>query len=653
MEINNIRNIALFAHVDAGKTSLTEQFLFASKKIKTLGSVDKGNSQTDTLEVEKERGITVNSTILTFDWENIKINLIDTPGHIDFSSETEKSIEVIDAAIVLVSAVEGIQAQTVNMIDLLKIHKKPFVVFVNKIDRIGADLFDIYQELERELDLKIFPIHEVENIATDTVQIQNIWSKENYQTQSNLIESLVEFDDTLFEQYLDALPISWPNLNTILKTQITKQNIVPILLGSAKKEIGISNLLNSIVDLLPAPQKTSDDLLACVFKTYHKKGEGKISAIRIFDGLINSRSEVFNASKESTEKISIIKNTDIQEQAVIQSFSAGEIAWVQGLKLAEPGDYLGQLPKHQIKYEKSRALLTVQVEPVNIAEINALIEALQVLNNEDPDLQFEYLKEEQELHINIRGKVQEEILQSILKTRFNLEVKFQEPTVIYKETPTVDCEGYVRYWMPKPCWAIMKFKIEPAERGTGVQYSSVIGVNDVKQQYQNDVAKMIPTALKQGVLGWQVDDIKITLIEGEDHEMHTKSNDFAIATPMGIMEGLTHSESTLLEPILSFRISAPEENLGVIISELIKLRAEFESPIIENAQCKIKGEIPLASSINFPIKLSSMTSGKGKIISKFSTYKACDTSLGKTRDFKGISPLDTAKYILKARKALV
>ena len=304
-------------------------------------------------------------------------------------------------------------------------------------------------------------------------------------------------------------------------------------------------------------------------------------------------------------------------------------------------------------YEKSRALLTVQVEPGNASEINALIDALQILNNEDPDLQFEYLKEEQELHINIRGKVQEEILQSIIKTRFSLDVKFLEPTVIYKETPTIASEGYVRYWMPKPCWAIMKFKIEPAQRGSGVEYNSTVGVNDVKQQYQNDVAKTIPTALKQGILGWQVDDVKITLTEGEDHEMHTKSNDFAIATPMGIMEGLTHSESTLLEPILSFRISAPEENLGVLVSELIKLRAELESPVIENGQCKLKGEIPLATSINFPIKLSSLTSGKGKIISKFSAYKSCDKSLGKTRDFKGISPLDTAKYILKARKALV
>jgi ribosomal protection tetracycline resistance protein len=199
----------------------------------------------------------------------------------------------------------------------------------------------------------------------------------------------------------------------------------------------------------------------------------------------------------------------------------------------------------------------------------------------------------------------------------------------------------------------MKFKIEPGERGSGVQYSSIVSVNDIKKQYQNDVAKAIPFALQQGVLGWQVDDIKITLIEGEDHVAHTKSNDFAIATPMGIMEGLTHSESTLLEPVLSFRISAPEEFLGTIISELLKQRAEFESPEIDGLQCRIEGEIPLATSMDMPVKLSSLTGGKGKIITRFSSYRPCDVSLGQTREYKGISPLDTAKYILKARKALV
>jgi len=238
------------------------------------------------------------------------------------------------------------------------------------------------------------------------------------------------------------------------------------------------------------------------------------------------------------------------------------------------------------------------------------------------------------------------------KKKFDLEVSFSNPTVIYKETPTIASEGYVRYWMPKPCWAIMKFKIEPLETGKGVQYNSIVGVNDVKKHYQNDVEKTIPTALQQGILGWEVDDLKITLIEGEDHEMHTKSNDFAIATPMGIMDGLTKAKMTLLEPILSFKIKAPSDFVGKINSELIRLRAQINSSEIIANKVIISGEIPLATSLNFPIKLSAITSGKAKLNTLFLKYQKCDVSLGKTRDFKGISPLDTAKYILKARKAL-
>ncbi len=653
MLVKQIRNIALFAHVDAGKTTVTEQFLFKSGKIKNLGSVDKGNSQTDFLEVEKERGITVNSTVLTFNWNNTQINLIDTPGHIDFSSETEKAILAIDGAVIIVSAIEGVQSQTENIINLLKQNKIPFIIFINKIDRIGANTEQVIEEIETELHLSTLQLQTVINEGNDNAKTTVNWDKENYKNYKNLLESIVEYNDELFEQYLDGNTPEFNKLDIVLRKAVTQQNITPIAFGSAKYGFGIDFLLNSIVNYLPSPPIFSDKLFAVVFKTYHIKGIGKLSAVRVFGGKIKARTEILNASINITEKVGIIKNTDIQNQEVIQEFGAGEIAWVQGLKNAEPGDYFGYLPQKKYNKKKEKALLTVQILPKNKGEINALIDAMIILNNEDPDLQFSHLKEEQELHINIRGEIQKEILQSVLQTRYNLDVEFTEPTVIYKETPTVTCEGFVRYWLPKPCWAIMKFKIEPSERGSGVQYKSNVSVNNIKKQYQNDIEKAIPFALQQGVLGWQVDDIKITLIEGEDHEAHTKSNDFTIATPMGIMEGLTHSKSTLLEPILSFKIIAPEEFLGSLLSELLKLRAEFNSPEIEQNKCKITGKIPLATSINFPIKLSSLTSGKGKIITHFLQYEPCDVKLGKTREYKGISPLDTSKYILKARKALV
>lgn len=644
-----IRNIALFAHVDAGKTTITEQFLFLSGKIKTPGNVDKGSTQTDWMEVEKERGITVNSTILTFRWQDIQINLIDTPGHIDFSSETEKAIHAIDGAIIVISAIEGVQAQTENMISLLQKHKKPFLIFINKIDRTGADLENIIIEIEKELNLNLFELQYASNEGTEKADIQCLWNNETFQT-NKAIEKLIELDDTLFEAYLDGNTPSFEILNNVLRNNLSK--VTPVLCGSAKHGNGINYLLNSINNYLPAPPPFPEKTYGIVFKTHHQEGLGKMAAIRLFGGTLQSRTTILNATKGIDEKVSLIKNTNLQNQQVIQQFSVGEIAWVQGLKHAEPGDYIGQLPPGFQEQEKTSALLTVQVIPANDNKLQELTAAMQILNNENPDLQFRFIKEERELHINIRGEIQKEILQSILKSRFDIEVTFTKPTVIYKETPTIACEGYVRYWMPKPCWAIMRFKIEPGEPGSGVQYSSVVSVNDIKRQYQNDVEKAIPFALQQGTLGWQVDDIKITLIEGEDHVAHTKSNDFTIATPMGIMDGLSKSKPTLLEPVLKFKVIAPEESLGSIISELLKLRAEFENPEIENEKCKITGKIPLATSIDFPVKLSAITGGKGKLITRFSSYKPCDVNLGITREYKGINPLDTAKYILKARKAL-
>ena len=213
-------------------------------------------------------------------------------------------------------------------------------------------------------------------------------------------------------------------------------------------------------------------------------------------------------------------------------------------------------------------------------------------------------------------------------------------------------EGFVRYWMPKPCWAILKFKIEPGERGSGVVYQSRIGVNDVLQKYQNEVERTIPIALQQGIKGWEVTDIIITLIEGEDHEMHSRPGDFVVATPMGIMDGLQNCGTTLLEPMIAFKISATEDLLGSITSDITQMRGNFDSPEMDNGRFTLSGILPLATSIDFPIKLSSRSGGKAKIATHFDSYRECADEQGAIRPFKGISPLDTAKYILKARKAL-
>jgi len=645
----NIRNIALFAHVDAGKTSLTENFLFLSGTIRQKGNVDAGNTQTDVLQVEKQRGISVKSGIVSFMWNDVHINLIDTPGHVDFSAETERSIMAIDGAVVLLSAVEGLQAQAENMIRLLQKYRKPFVVFINKIDRTGADIEAVLNELKTDVQLNPVLLQQA-FFSGDFPGITELWTPENFDRQTDIIEKIVSWDENLFEKYLNDEKLSFNLLNQHLRKATALQQLTPVFLGSVKYALGIEQLLNAVVDYLPPPEIAGEDLSGVVFKVNHIKGQGKWVAVRLFSGKIQARDVVFNASAQVEEKVKLIKSTGLQAR-ILTEISAGEIAWIQGWQTAKPGDLLGKASKTlQVKTEKP--LLSIQLQPKNPADINRLVEALQILNNEDPDLNFRYYKEENELHIHIRGEIQKEILQAELKERFDIEVEFLAPTVIYKETPTKTAEGYVRYWMPKPCWAIMRFKIEPGVRGSGVQFESLVSVDDIKKQYQKDVEKTLPKALQQGILGWQVDDIKITLIEGEDHEVHTKSNDFAIATPMGIMDGLQKAEMTLLEPVLVYTIKTPEAFIGAIAGELTQMRATIEGPEIKNGIAKIWGTIPLATSLNFPVKLSSITGGKAKYNARFSHYDTCDISLGKTRTYKGISPLDTAKYILKARKAL-
>ena len=648
--MQNTRNIAIFAHVDAGKTSVTEQLLFHSKTIRKLGSVDSGNTQTDTLEVEKQRGITVHSSILSFYWKNCKINLIDTPGHIDFSSETQKAFLAIDAAIIIVSAVEGIQAQTENLINLLRETNKPFLIFINKIDRIGADIATVINEMQTDLDLDTFLMHTIENEASNEVDIKPNWTNQ-IAPDNALIEQIVAHDDVLLETFFEGEIIFFQTLDDTLIKLTKKQILTPVYLGSAKYALGITALLDGIVNYLPQPTATSDELSGIVFKTFHLK-DGKWLAVRLFAGALKTRTLIYNASQNITEKIAFIKSIDLNNVTILDHIQTGDIALIKGLEHAKPGDFLGKKIKELHFNTLSKPLLSVQVIPDNTVDTTRLVEALTILNNEDPNLAFQYLKEEQEFHIKIHGEIQKEILQSMLLSRFKLAVTFSDPTVIYKETPTVVSEGFVRYWMPKPCWAIMTFKIEPLATGSGVQYASVIGVNDVKIQYQNDVKKTIPKALQQGVLGWEVDDIKITLIQGEDHEMHTKSNDFAIATPMGIMDGLTKSKNTLLEPILSFKIKTANAYIGTIQSELVRLRAKIKLSEAIGDKVIIKGEMPLATSLDFPIKLNALTSGKAKLRTQFLNYQKCDVALGKKREYKGISPLDTAKYILKARKAL-
>ena len=649
---DKIINIGVLAHVDAGKTTLTERFLYLGGVIKNLGNVDKGTSQTDFLDIEKERGISVRSAASTFYWKDVQINLIDTPGHIDFSAEVERSLGVLDAAVLVISAVEGVQAHTENIWLALKEHKIPTLIFINKIDRLGADTKRVLDEIRNDLSPDIVVLQKsTDDGEGEKAAVISCWNE--HQIDEQILESIVNTNDAILEKYLNDETLPFQELEGALKLAVSRFQLLPLMMGAAKNGLGLKKLLDAVVNYMPkARGSVESPFSALVFRIDHDEKLGKVVGIRIFDGKISNRDVIINATQETEEKVSLLKRYKAGKLEDCTSVGAGDIAAVCGLANAQIGDVLGSgnlVPK-EIKLNSP--LLTVQVKAENDKDYPVLAEALQTLSTEDPALQFEWLREDKELHIRIMGWIQIQVLEKVLESRFKIKAKFDDPSVIYKESPKTSAEGFARYWMPKPCWAIIKLRIEPGELGSGVIYSSELGVNDVKQKYQNEVERTISKALKQGPKGWEVTDLKITFIAGEDHEVHSRPGDFTIATPMAVMDGLVNSKTKFLEPYLWFRIHAPEDLLGAITSDIIQMRGSFESPEMENGKFSLEGIVPVATSMDFSVKLSSRSGGKAKIKTRFHSYQECTDEQGVIRPYKGISPLDEAKYILKARKAI-
>ena len=651
-----IINIGILAHVDAGKTTITEQMLFASGVLRSVGSVDKGTAVTDNLAVEKERGISVRVATSSFVHNGIKVNIVDTPGHVDFCGEVERSLLALDAIILVVSAVEGVQGHTITLFNAIKSLQIPCILFINKIDRQGADIDRVMSEISLELTPKSVLLHQAIEQGSNKVQIESIFSK-NSTVSEELIETIVETDNSLLDRYLEGEKLTFNQLDTGLQNAVSNCSLMPVLIGVAKSSIGLPELMDGITHYFSQVQEkgnSNDDISALVFKIEHDKSLGKMCYIRVYTGTIKARDvlQSSNRRENKTQKVGQIKSIIKGKYVDKEIIPAGDIGVVSGLSYACVGDVFGDVDESLNTYSLSTPMLTVQVKPENSAQIMDLVKALTQLSDEDPLLDLQWLPEMRELHIKITGLIQIEILQAMLKDRFDLSTSFTEPSIIYKETPIKIASGYERYWMPKPCWAILKLKIEPGKNGDGVSFSSTVSTNDVAAKYQKEIEATIDTALKQGIKGWQVTDCKITLIEGEDHNVHSRSGDFIIATPMAIMNGLLESGTTLLEPIVSFSITAPLDLLGTITSDITKMRGVFDSPQIESTYFKLTGKFPAATTIKYPVRLASLSAGKAKLATKLDAYEPCSDEQGEVTQYRGISPLDRDKWILQARGAL-
>lgn len=657
--MNQLRNIGIVAHVDAGKTTTTEHILYHSGHLKSLGRVDEGTAHTDALGVERARGISVRAAVTRFAWRDCTINLIDTPGHIDFSSEVERALSVLDGVILVVSAVDGVQAHTETLWHVLSEMKIPTLIYVNKVDRIGVQLDHIIKNLRTVLHPAMIPIQSVDAEGPAFLQVNSIFDTAfaNTAAAQSALDAchaiLAEHDEALFASYVEGHSPDVALLQNCLQQQTHAAQAVPVLFGASLKGIGIPELMDAIVTYLPAPKGSLDDPLAgVIFKLERDKSHGRVAYVRLFSGQIKNRDSVRNKTQGLEEKVNQIRQIDVQTQRDTGVLVAGDVGAVYGFHHAKIGDMLGEgnfVPK---AHALSVPLLTVQVLPENSQDLVALVEAMQELDAEDPALAVQWLPDERELHIKVMGVIQLEVLAQMVAERFGISIRFSPPSVIYKETPMQTTEGFVAYTMPKPCWAILRFLMEPGPRGSGVTYEAKVRTESLLQRYQNEVERRVPEALQQGLYGWEVTDVRITLIEGEHHVWHTHPLDFVVATPMAIMDGLQRVGCQLLEPILSFRLSVPEEFGGRALSDLSQMRAEFDNPTVSSGRFTIEGSIPLATSIDYPIQLGILTGGRGVFATRFLEYRACPPDVQATRTRRGVNPLDTSKYILWARSAL-
>jgi ribosomal protection tetracycline resistance protein len=644
-------NIGILAHADAGKTSLTENLLFIGNAVKQKGSVDKGTASTDTMDIEKERGISVRTGVNSFEWEDIVFNIIDTPGHVDFSAEVERAISILDIVIVVVSAVEGVQSHTETIWFGLKEANIPILIFVNKIDRQGSDYELVCNEIIKELDNNIIEVQEVVTEEMDQCQINSWFSKRII--PDSKIDSIIELQDEMLNEYLNGREFSDEELIDSFGKSVVQKKVYPVFAGSVKSEVGINELLEGLLCISSnIKERDDDEFSALAFKIDHDKTLGKLVGIRVFSGKISAKDLVKNVSLGVEEKSAMLRKYQGGKLIPVETLFAGEVGGVSGFKETGIGDVLGTDRYVPDTIRLKEPLLTVQVQPKEKKDYAKLAEALMELSVEDPALGFEWNREEEEMHLHLMGWIQIEILTRILQTRYNIEAEFEDPTVIYKETPAAKAEGFARYWMPKPCWAIVKFDLEPGEPGSGVVYESKVSVDKIHQKYQNEIERTIKQALKQGIKGWEVTDLRITLIDGEDHEVHSRPGDFIIATPMAIMNGLVNSGTIFQEPVVSFKIQAPEELLGKVAGDITQMRGTFNSPEILDGKFVLQGVLPAATSMEYPVKLSSRSGGKAKISTRFGGYQKCADEHGVERPYKGISPLDESKYILKMRGAM-
>ncbi|MCU5473599.1 GTP-binding protein [Bacillus paranthracis] len=642
-------NIGIVAHVDAGKTSLTERILYETNVIKEIGRVDGGSTQTDSMELERQRGITIKASVVSFFIDDLKVNVIDTPGHADFIAEVERSFRVLDGAILVISAVEGVQAQTKILMRTLQKLNIPTILFVNKIDRRGANSEKVVKQIKTILSNETFPLYSVLNEGTKEARIIE------YKSYDDCIERLAPYNESLLESYVNNEIVTDTMLREELIKQIAQANVYPIFFGSAMTGIGVSELLENISTLLPANNLSQDEELSgIVFKIEREPSGEKIAYVRVFSGNLHVRKHVdiqrdqSLPHKEKIKKMCMFHNGDAVQTSTVPS---GEFCKVWGLSDIKIGDIIGARTDYIKDIHFAEPQMEAAIDAVPKERIHDLYAALMELCEEDPLIKVWKDDVHNELYIRLFGQVQKEVIETTLFEKYNLQVTFSNTRVVCIEKPIgIGISVEVMGEKTNPFYATVGFKVERGELNSGITYKLGVELGSLPLAFHKAIEDTVFQTLKQGLYGWEVTDISVTLTHTGYASPVTTASDFRNVTPLVLMDALKKAETYVYEPVNAFELTVPEQAISTAMYKLADIPATFAEPIFNNDSYQLTGSLPVAKTENFKRMLHSFTEGEGvfttkpagftKILAPFPTRKRVD-----------YNPLNRKDYLLHVLKA--
>ncbi|MFG3055277.1 GTP-binding protein [Kitasatospora sp. NPDC048239] len=670
-------NIGILAHVDAGKTSLTERLLYSAGVIDRIGSVDRGDTQTDSHEMERQRGITIRSAVVSFTVGDVKVNLIDTPGHPDFISEVERALGVLDGVVLVVSAVEGVQAQTRLLMRTLVKMGMPVILFVNKIDRMGARYDDLLEEIRTELTPTIVPMTRVDRIGTPQAravarriaagdlgpstgpgELRDEPGELPDDFATDLADALADHGDAFLARYLDdETALTAEDYTTELARQTRLAQLYPVFFGSAVAGAGITELMNGITSLFPVNHGGAEGSpRGTVFKIERGWAGEKVAYVRLHSGVLGPRSKVsihrrdqHGALVELPGRTTVVEVFD-QGSAVIEAEAgAGDIAKVWGLKGIRIGDQLGSAEGLGDRHLFAPPSLETVVRATRSGAMPELYEALLQLADQDPFINVRKNDEEQEVSVSLYGEVQKEVIKATLADDYKLDVVFEGSRIICVERPVGVGEWVeeIDYRSKTFFWATVGLRVEPGALGSGVVFQRSVELGSLPHAFHKAVEEAVRSTLHQGLHGWEVLDILVTLTHTGFASPVSAAGDFRKLTPLVLMNALKQAGTQVFEPVNRFELEVPAENASTALLNLVECTGTPETTKAQGTTCLVEGTIPARTVQEFEQRLPGLSQGEGVLLTRFHGFQP---AVGATpsRRRTDTNPLDRKEYMLRA-----